>query len=164
MPTGSMPRVGLDDRWFRLLKQSADNKDGSNDGDSSTMVRVAATTTDSAYLRVALGLYINERSALKAVPCFAPCHAEAALTGYSTKRNISPEKTMTLLPMMNHSVFPSIFMATSTVAAALPTQTSTPPSGKDHNSSTYFCVRLTATVEKPRRTSYDSTVGIVQVP
>jgi hypothetical protein len=118
----------------------------------------------SAYLRVALGLYINERSALKAVPCFAPCHAEAALTGYSTKRNISPEKTMTLLPMMNHSVFPSIFMATSTVAAALPTQTSTPPSGKDHNSSTYFCVRLTATVEKPRRTLYDSTVGIVQVP
>ena len=46
VPTGSMPRVGLDDRWFRLLKQSADNKDGSNDGDSSTMVRVAATTTD----------------------------------------------------------------------------------------------------------------------
>ena len=45
VPTGSMPRVGLDDRWFRLLKQSADNKDGSNDGDSSTMVRVATTTT-----------------------------------------------------------------------------------------------------------------------
>jgi hypothetical protein len=56
------------------------------------------------------------------------------------------------------SVFPSIFMATSTLAAALPTQTSTPPSGKDNNSSTCFCVRLTAyqlspvTVEKPRRT------------
>jgi hypothetical protein len=38
----SMPRVGLDDRWFRLLQQSADNKDGSNNGDSSTMVRAAA--------------------------------------------------------------------------------------------------------------------------
>jgi hypothetical protein len=44
VPIGSMPRVGLDDRWFRLLQQSADNKDGSNNGNSSTMVRAAATT------------------------------------------------------------------------------------------------------------------------